>query len=142
MNTIPMNAQEIILEPSAIGLIDLKKHHVTINGDMCIITSKNLPEPVEPELPVEERPNITKYEKTGLDGKNYIEEYGYAAERTEEEMIQLAIENMCPVIVKNGITGKWYLKGRGRQITELKTKLEQNRGNAPRDGVYCILVEF
>lgn len=55
-------------------------------------------------------------------------------------MIDLAIKNECPIIIKNGINGKWYLKGKGKSIEYLKSKIEEKLGKS-RDGVFCLLLE-
>ena len=75
-----------------------------------------------------------------LIGNNNIEKYGFASTMTQGQMIDLAITNRCPILVKDGHTGKWYLKGQGKTTEFLKAKLDQ----APmaRDGVFSILIEF
>lgn len=56
---------------------------------------------------------------------------------TEGEMIDLAVKNGSHIIVKNG---KWYLKGKGKSIEYLKSKIDENVGKF-RDGVFCLLLE-
>jgi hypothetical protein len=75
-----------------------------------------------------------------LISKNDVEYYGFPKTKTEGEMIDLAIEYRCPIIVKNGNKGKWYLKGRGKQIADLKNKIDENLGKS-RDGVFCLLIQ-
>jgi hypothetical protein len=55
-------------------------------------------------------------------------------------MIDLAISNNCKIIIKNGYNGKWYLKGKDKDIDYLKIKINENIGNS-REGVYCYLIE-
>jgi hypothetical protein len=43
--------------------------------------------------------------------KNDVEWHGFDKTKTEGEMIDLAANYGCPIIIKNGIHGKWYLKG-------------------------------
>ena len=72
--------------------------------------------------------------------KNDIEYRGFDKTKQENEMIKLAIENDCPIIIKNGYNGKWYLKGKGFSKENLMTMINQAVGNS-RDGVYCLLLE-
>jgi hypothetical protein len=84
---------------------------------------------------------ITRYDKCDiLTHQTDIERLGFDKTKTEEEMIQLAIEYGCKVITRNGNKGKWYLKGKGRTIGYLKEKLDKNTGKH-RDGIYCLLLE-
>lgn len=55
-------------------------------------------------------------------------------------MIDLAINNYCKIIIKAGYNGKWYLKGKDKDIELLKLKINENIGNS-RDGVCCYLIE-
>lgn len=75
-----------------------------------------------------------------LINRNDIEKYGFPKETSEEEMIKLAIMNNCPIVVKNGYNGKWYLKGKGRSITYLENEIEKKSGKF-RDGVYTLLIQ-
>lgn len=84
---------------------------------------------------------ITRYDNCDiLIHQADIERLGFDKTKTEEEMVQLAIEHGCKVITRNGNNGKWYLKGKGRTIYSLKEKLDKNLGKY-RDGVYCLLLE-
>ena len=84
---------------------------------------------------------ITRYDNCDiLIHQADIERLGFDKTKTEEEMVQLAIEHGCKVITRNGNKGKWYLKGKGRTIDSLKEKLDKNMGKY-RDGVYCLLLE-
>ena len=74
-----------------------------------------------------------------LISRNDVEKYGFAKTISEEEMIQLAIKHGCPVIIKNGKKGKWYLKGRGITHEALRQKIAKNLGEK-REGVYTILL--
>jgi len=58
---------------------------------------------------------ITRYIKCDiLLHKNDVEWYGFDKTKSEGEMIDLAVKNECPIIIKNGKNGKWYLKGKGK----------------------------
>jgi hypothetical protein len=84
---------------------------------------------------------ITRYLNCDiLINQNDIERYGFDKNKTQGEMIDLAIINNCHIIVKNGKKGKWYLKGKDRNILFLKNKIEENIGKF-RNGVYCLLLE-
>jgi hypothetical protein len=72
--------------------------------------------------------------------KNDVEPNGYVSTKTEGEMIDLASLNGCKVIVKNGVNGKWYLKGKDDTIENLKDKINKNLGKS-RDGVFLLLLE-
>ena len=74
-----------------------------------------------------------------LIGRNDIEKRGFAKTLSEEEIIQLAIKNSCPLVVKNGKKGKWYLRGRGIPREIIRTRLTDNLGIS-RDGVYSLLL--
>jgi hypothetical protein len=84
---------------------------------------------------------ITRYSNCDiLIHKNDVEWYGFEKTKTEGEMIDLAVANGCSIIVKNGKRGKWYIKGKGKPIEFLKSKLVANVGKY-RDGVFCLLLE-
>ena len=76
---------------------------------------------------------ITRYLKCDID-RSYgdIQPLGYEKTKTEGEMIDLACLHGCKVIVKNGINGKWYLKGKTKtayvQATEKYGKNTINIG--------------
>jgi hypothetical protein len=69
-----------------------------------------------------------------------VEFYGFDKTKTEGEMINLAVEYGCPIIIKNGKNGKWYLKGQGKTIEFLQNKINEEIGQS-RDGVFCLLLE-
>jgi hypothetical protein len=84
---------------------------------------------------------ITRYSNCDiLCHQNDVEQYGFEKTKTEGEMIDLAVANRCSIITKNGKRGKWYLKGKGKSIEFLKSKLTDNVGKS-RDGVFCLLLE-
>ncbi len=76
-----------------------------------------------------------------LKGCNDVEDKGYTASKTLDEMIQLALENDCPVIVKGGVNAKWYLKGKGMSMDSIRELIRQNHGKAPREGITLTLIE-
>jgi hypothetical protein len=75
-----------------------------------------------------------------LINQNDVEKCGFDKNKTEGEMIDLAVENSCPIIIKNGKNGKWYLKGKGKTIENLKSKINEKIGKS-RNGVFCLLLE-
>ena len=75
-----------------------------------------------------------------LIGSNDVEYYGFDHNKTEGEMIDLAVKHNCSLIVKNGKTGKWYLKGQKYLGEDLKGKISEAVGKSP-DGVFCLLLE-
>jgi hypothetical protein len=84
---------------------------------------------------------ITKFENCDiLIGNNNVERLGFDKTKTLGEMIDLAIIYNCPIIIKGGNNGKWYLKGKDKDINFLKLKINQNIGQH-RDGVCCYLIE-
>lgn len=86
--------------------------------------------------------SFSHYFKTDiLIGSNDVEEKGFPKTHTLEQMMTMAIEHKCPIIIKNGTNGKWYLKGKSKSLDELKHLIAMNRGLS-RDGVDCYLLEF
>lgn len=84
---------------------------------------------------------ITKFNNCDiLIGYNDIEPYGYNKNMTLGEMIDNAINNDCKIIIKNGYNGKWYLKGKNKEIEYLRIKINENINNH-RNGVCCYLLE-
>ena len=68
---------------------------------------------------------ITKFENCDiLIGNNNVERLGFDKTKTLGEMIDLAIINNCPIIIKGGLNAKWYLKG--KDIEFLKEKINEN----------------
>lgn len=57
------------------------------------------------------------------------------------QVIDIAIQNRSPIIVKNGVHGMWYLKGKGISYDVLKAKLD---AAVPRHrvGVYTMLLKL
>ena len=82
---------------------------------------------------------ITKYQKCDILSPD-IEKNGFDKTKTLGEMIDLAINNNCKIIIKGGNNGKWYLKGKDKDIDYLKLKINENNGKS-RDGVNCYLIE-
>ena len=83
---------------------------------------------------------ITRHLCDILNQQNDVEPKGFDKNKTDGEMIDLAVKNGCPIIIKNGKKGKWYLKGKGRTIEFLKEKIMKGKGKS-RDGVFCLLLE-
>lgn len=77
----------------------------------------------------------------GNNGNNNVERLGYESNKTLGEMINLALANKCPIIIKNGRNGKWYLKGQGKTTEFLKAEIERKKGTT-REGVTCYFLEF
>jgi hypothetical protein len=85
---------------------------------------------------------MKRIEHVDLYAKNEIEPLGFK-NRTEEQMIALAIEHRCPIIVKgskNGIT--WYLKGKGKTYEELEQIIKKNENNPRWKNCYVILIKY
>lgn len=72
--------------------------------------------------------------------QNNVDWYGFDKNKTLGEMIDLAIQNDCPIIQKAGPNAKWYLKGKGIPIEYIKRKIDEKCGKS-RNGVYCVLIE-
>jgi len=84
---------------------------------------------------------ITRYLRCDiLANSNDIEQYGYDKNLSEGNLIDLAVINNCPIIIKGGKDGKWYLKGKGKKLEYLKTKISNNIGKS-REGIFCLLLE-
>lgn len=71
---------------------------------------------------------ITKFENCDiLIGWNYnnVEKNGFDKNKTLGEMIDLALANNCKIIIKSGYNGKWYLKGKDKDIKQLNNKFRK-----------------
>lgn len=76
--------------------------------------------------------SIKLYENTdAFIMKNEVEWLGFDCNTSFGEIINLAMQNNCRLIVKNG-NGKWYLKCAGKTYEEVKIKLDENIGRYPR----------
>ena len=87
--------------------------------------------------------SITRY--TGTDiliNQNDVERLGFSSDLSETEMIALAIKHQCPLIVKGSYTGKWYLKGRGREHAYLEGKLRSKQGVDRYRACYALLIKL
>lgn len=82
--------------------------------------------------------NLEIYSNTDiLVGCDSVSPYGFNKDMTFKEMVSLAIEHKCPIIVKNG-RGKWYLKGQGKTIEQLRGKIEENKGKYERRSLWLL----
>lgn len=80
---------------------------------------------------------ITKYEKCDiLKHQNDVSIHRFHKDTSLGEMINLALINNCKIIVKNG---KYYLKGKDKDVSFLRAKIEECMGS--RDGVCCYFIE-
>lgn len=87
--------------------------------------------------------SITRY--TGTDiliNQNDVQRLGFSSELSEAEMIDLAIKHQCPLIIRGSYTGKWYLKGRGREYAYLEDKLRSKQGGKRYKACYALLVKL
>jgi len=85
---------------------------------------------------------ITRYENTDiLINQNDVEYYGFDKHLTFGEILNIAIIHGCKIIVKAGVNGKWYLKGRNKNIGILKNKLNKAKGKF-RVGVDSYFIKF
>jgi len=90
---------------------------------------------------------ITKYDRCDFllgfssNNNNNVERLGFEKTKTLGEMINLALIHKCPIIIKNGNKGKWYLKGQNKTIEFLKGEIDKKKGTT-RQGVICYFLEF
>ena len=71
--------------------------------------------------------NIEKFENCNVYHKqDFGEKYGYSRNLTLEEMISIAVENRCPIIVRGGNNAKWYLKGNNKTEDVVREKISKN----------------
>ena len=84
-----------------------------------------------PEIIVKDTPTVTTYKGTDVYlFKNDVESKGYDPEKySYDDMLRLAIEHKCFVIVKNG-KGKWYIKCKGMDYMKVKQKVEDTCAKA------------
>ena len=71
--------------------------------------------------------------------QNNVQLLGFDNTKTLEEMIEIARQNKCIIIAKNG-GGKWYLKGQGKNYNTTEEKIATKIGKFPR--IKCWLLEF
>ena len=87
--------------------------------------------------------SLTTFAKCDFNiGKNDIEQLGYDKNLTIGHMIDIALEHSCRVIIKNGITGKYYLKCKDMVYDDAIALAERNQGKARGDGVICHVLKF
>tara|TARA_B110000971_G_C20000718_1_gene496690 strand:+ start:617 stop:1426 length:810 start_codon:yes stop_codon:yes gene_type:complete len=118
---------------------DKLKFELLKNENDDIILKKKSSESIHPKLK-----DITRYHKCDIlqaTSYNNINSKGFDKNISEDEIILKAIEYNCPVIVKNGHDGKWYLKGHNKKYEFLQKKINKNL-NKSRDGVYCLLLDI
>lgn len=85
-------------------------------------------------------PLITIYPNTDVWKTNNVEPKGFPATYTYDEMQAKALENNCPILVKGGVNGKWYLKGQGKSMDVIRQEIRHKHGKA-RKGVTLYLIE-
>ena len=86
--------------------------------------------------------NIQIFNATdALIGQNDIERLGFDKNRSLEDMIELATQHRCPLVVKDG-RGKWYLKGQGKTYEQITDALQQNKENIDYKNVKCYVIRF
>ena len=69
--------------------------------------------------------------------QNDIQKYGFDKTLSFQEIRDLAIYYKCPIIVKNG-SGKWYLKGRMKEISNIETAIKTNKNKYKGKMLYFI----
>jgi len=85
---------------------------------------------------------IVSYDKTDVfRGNNNIEKNGFPKDKTLGQMLDIAIQHRCPIIIKAGKNAKWYLKGSGKSATEIVNALEEKKGKY-RDGMIAYYIKF
>ena len=82
--------------------------------------------------------SIQLYESTDLYiNGNDVEKLGFDKNKTFGEILDIAIANKCQIIIKNG-SGKWYLKGQGKDSNVVKSKIIEQQGKYPRAKAWLI----
>ena len=83
---------------------------------------------------------ITTFDKCDFYiGKNEIERLGYSGKTSMGNIIDLALEHKCRVIIKNGVNGKYYLKCKDMSYNDV-LPLAQAKEGQMRDGVLCYVL--
>lgn len=154
ITTIPMNAQELFLGNNDIVVFDMKIHKCSIVGDKIVVMSKQEQEEnifleqyeeeeteseteSEIQIKVKKPPTITRFDNTDIVLSHDIPISYDPNCTTEKDIIEIAIRDGYPVIVKNGY---WYLKGKNRQMNTIKNSINENKGKYS-NRVYCLLLE-
>ena len=76
-----------------------------------------------------------------LINKNDVEPLGYE-DKSEDEMIALAIKHKTPIIVRSGYNAKWYLKGKGVPYDSLMQMINDRMGKERYKRCYTIIIKF
>ena len=92
------------------------------------------------EIPVREGYSFSKFNNCDILVNWSESKDGLSKNFSQYDIINKAILGGYKIVVKHGVNGKWYLKGKEREIGDLKEKINANMGKS-RDGVYCILIE-
>ena len=82
---------------------------------------------------------VKTYNKTDIfHGSDDLKE---SKDKTLGEMIDLAIQHKCPILVKAGKNAKWYLKCSKKTTDQILTALQEKEGKS-RDGVVTYYIHF
>lgn len=85
--------------------------------------------------------SMNMYNACDYGGVNRVESLGFDKEKTFYEILAIATENKCSIIIKDG-NGKWYLKAQNvADYDSLKEKIEENVGKSPASRK-CWLLKF
>lgn len=83
---------------------------------------------------------MTRYQRTDIIRGKEDQLFIFDSTKTEGEMIDLAVQHNCRIILKGGDKGRWYLKGRDMDHDLIISKINNSIGNS-RDGVYILYLE-
>ena len=91
----------------------------------------------------EEWNSITRYiGKDILINKNDVQSKGFDKSFSETDIIALAIKHKCPLIIRGSYTGKWYLKGQGRNYSYLENRMKSAPMIPRYERCYALLIKF
>lgn len=81
---------------------------------------------------------VTFQEKNIFRGSRYNEAV-LSEDTTLGQAIDEAVRLGCPIIVRRG-KGMWYLKGKGRNVTEIENKLVRSTTKYPNRTLYLVKI--
>lgn len=119
-------------------LINFKSFMNSVNwGEEFINSSHNVENTAAEDLNTCDY-ELIEYEDTDVYiGQNDVSIKGFDKTKTLSEMIAIALVHKSIILIKNG-SGKWYIKGIGKDYATSKQRIEEHVGKYPRRKCWLI----